>query len=288
LAARTASENSQSEKSITNYLMEFLPDSYWPYDHNPTTSQVNVIVAKFAENSFWPTGNNRASTLFFYAGCIFVAILYPVKTDDAPLIILSLVVMVAIAYTFRTILFMLASMPLAYVDDRLSKRKPELLDSIAPIKSLKIDHNIFISYRREDSSAYARLVHDALSPHTQAEKIFMDRIAIHDGDDFIDKITGAVLECQVLLVVIGPTWATCKNQGNEPRIMQAGDFVRLEIATGLASSRLVIPVLVGNATMPTAEQLPPELQPLLRKHARELSDSRWQYDTSQLLESLTE
>jgi hypothetical protein len=41
-------------------------------------------------------------------------------------------------------------------------------------------------------------------------------------------------------------------------------------------------VLVGGAALPSAEELPEDLQGLLRRNACELSDSRWDYDVQQL------
>lgn len=50
----------------------------------------------------------------------------------------------------------------------------------------------------------------------------------------------------------------------------------------------VIPVLVDNATMPPAEQLPDDLQRLARIHAHEISDNRWDSDVKELIASLKE
>jgi len=38
--------------------------------------------------------------------------------------------------------------------------------------------------------------------------------------------------------------------------------------------------------MPKAEELPADIAPLWRRHARDLSDSRWEYDVSELVKAL--
>ncbi len=48
------------------------------------------------------------------------------------------------------------------------------------------------------------------------------------------------------------------------------DFVRLEILTALEQRLRVIPVLVGNAGMPKAHELPKDLQEFADCHAFEL------------------
>ena len=48
----------------------------------------------------------------------------------------------------------------------------------------------------------------------------------------------------------------------------------------------VIPVLVGGAQMPPADELPGVLQPLAMRNAVELSESRWDYDIGRLIDTL--
>jgi len=67
--------------------------------------------------------------------------------------------------------------------------------------------------------------------------------------------------------------------------MQPEDYVRMETETAFNNQRKVVPVLVGSARIPEPSDLAESLQPLLRKHARELSDSRWEYDIKKLASS---
>ena len=69
--------------------------------------------------------------------------------------------------------------------------------------------------------------------------------------------------------------------------MDAGDYVRLEIETALARPDVVVvPVLVEDAPMPTAAQLPRDLHELTRLNACRLGDSNWDYDLQRLGDAL--
>lgn len=109
------------------------------------------------------------------------------------------------------------------------------------------------------------------------------------GVDFVNRITDAVADCDVLLVVIGPGWATLPNDRGGPRLSDAGDYVRLEVETALGNPDVtVIPLLVGGARMPRADELPESVQPLSRRNALELSDLRWRHDVGRLVGTLGE
>ncbi|MEA2931967.1 MAG: trimeric autotransporter adhesin, partial [Actinomycetota bacterium] len=67
------------------------------------------------------------------------------------------------------------------------------------------------------------------------------------------------------------------------RLDDPDDFVRLEIAAALERDIMVLPVLVEDAAMPGAADLPEQLAPLARRNAIEISDSRWTYDVGRLV-----
>ena len=57
----------------------------------------------------------------------------------------------------------------------------------------KMSGQIFISYRREDNPAWARLVHNRLSQHFSQSEIFMDVDTIEPGIDFVEAIEESVV-----------------------------------------------------------------------------------------------
>jgi len=275
--------------TITHYLREFLPDSQWPYGDKPKTREIEIIAAKFAVNAFWPTGNNRASQLFFFSSWIFLIILFPFQASDVSMLIIGFGMLGTVAYGIKTGLFVLLNSSLSYVDERLTQSRPDLLENAPEVQQKpRIQKKVFISYRRDDSAAYSRLLLQSLQEYMDESNIFMDIIKIHDGEDFVDAINDAVFNCDVLIAIIGKNWIDCRNQKGEQRIMQEDDFVRLEVAVALREKRLVIPVLVGGSTMPSVDELPEDIMALSRRQARELSDSRWEYDVSQLVKTLAE
>jgi TIR domain-containing protein len=145
--------------------------------------------------------------------------------------------------------------------------------------------NIFINYRREDSSGHAGRLFDALSSRFPG-RLFMDIDNLQPGVDFVDAIEQAVASCDVLLVVIGREWLTVQNAAGKRRLDDPADFVRLELESALARNIRVIPVLVQDAPMPSADELPPSLARLARRNAIELSDARWAYDVHRLADTL--
>jgi hypothetical protein len=145
---------------------------------------------------------------------------------------------------------------------------------------------VFISYRREETAGHSGRLYDVMSTRFGDSKVFMD-VDIAPGVDFVSRITEAVGDCHVLLVIMGPRWATASNSSTLPRIFDPDDFVRLEVQTGLQRSDVaVIPVLVAGAKMPEPTALPAPLRPLTRRNAIELSDTRWRYDVDRLLAAL--
>jgi hypothetical protein len=147
---------------------------------------------------------------------------------------------------------------------------------------------VFISYRRQETAAYAGRIYDAMVARFGEENVFMD-VEMAPGIDFVDHINEVLSGCAALIVVIGSSWATVEGDGGQPRLQDPDDFVRLEVANGMSHpTATVIPVLVGDARMPRAEQLPEELRPITRRNAMELSDGRWRYDVGRLNETLEE
>jgi hypothetical protein len=143
---------------------------------------------------------------------------------------------------------------------------------------------IFISYRRKDTAAYARGVYERLAQRFGPERVFLD-VSILPGLDFVEVIQEAVRSSGAVVVVIGPDWLS-KREESLPESSE--DYVVFEVATALEHRRLVIPVLVEGASMPTREELPDPMKPLATIEALEISDERWDYDLNRLCDRLEE
>src|SRR5215207_8398557 len=88
---------------------------------------------------------------------------------------------------------------------------------------------IFLSYRREDSSARAGRLRDALAARFGERNIFQDVTAVRPGEDFTRAIDAALSQSDVVLVVIGPQWVTSAGPDGEPRLARQDDYVRAEL-----------------------------------------------------------
>jgi hypothetical protein len=149
--------------------------------------------------------------------------------------------------------------------------------------------NIFINYRREDSSGHAGRLYDALAERFGDEHVFMDVDAIDPGEDFTQVVTQSVGSCDVLLAVIGRRWVTTTDSAGRRRLDNPSDWVRVEIQTALdRSDTRVIPTLVQGAEMPRADDLPDPLRKLSHRNAVKLSDTGWRYDVDRLISHLEE
>lgn len=146
---------------------------------------------------------------------------------------------------------------------------------------------IFISYRRQDTSGYAGRLYERLAKHFGKQRVFMDIDTLQPGLDFGQALDQAVSSCEVLIALIGPNWLTAVDAEGQRRLDNPDDFVRMEIAAALAREGVrVVPVLVGNASLPRADALPPDLKPLARRQSVEITDNRWDFDVARLIERL--
>lgn len=146
---------------------------------------------------------------------------------------------------------------------------------------------IFISYRRLDSQSAAGRLADHLRENMHGVPLFRDVETIEPGVDFVDAIGHALQSCGILLAVIGPRWVSLQDAAGRRRLDDPNDYTRLEISTALQRNDVrVIPVLVEGAQMPGSDELPDDLKPLARRNAIELTDKRWEYDVSQLVDTL--
>jgi hypothetical protein len=142
---------------------------------------------------------------------------------------------------------------------------------------------IFISYRRGDSAGHSGRLFDRLRAAYGDDRVFMDVTGIEAGIDFVDAIDAAVGSCDVLLAVIGPEWLSSTGSDGKRRLDDPNDFVRVEIGSALRRDVRVIPVLVDDAEMPTADALPEDIRRLARRQAVELRDKRWDADIEDLI-----
>ncbi len=144
---------------------------------------------------------------------------------------------------------------------------------------------VFISYRRQEGEGHTGWIADGL--RHRGHDVRTD-VQIRPGEDFVDAIRRSIAWCDALLVVMGPRWLDVRDSAGRRRLHAEEDWVRFEIEEGLAAPGVnVIPVLVQEAQMPGAADLPVEIAAFARRHAQELSATRWDFDMDRLSDGIT-
>jgi hypothetical protein len=144
---------------------------------------------------------------------------------------------------------------------------------------------VFLSYRRDDTAGYVRLLYDRLSSRMPGI-LFLDRESIRLGEDFPEAIRRELESCEVLIALISKQWLSIADARGGRRLDDPKDWVRIEIKTALERNIRVIPALLGGAPMPRADQLPSDLVPLSNRNALEISDNDIASAVSRLLKEL--
>jgi hypothetical protein len=152
--------------------------------------------------------------------------------------------------------------------------------------------HIFISYRREDTQESALQIYERLIGHFPQEAVFIDKHGISSGQEFETIILQQLAHADVILVIIGPRWATIvdENDPTTPRLKKRKDYVRLEVQQALAKRELgqalVIPVLVEGAKIPGQKELPQPLQSLSKLQASPVSPTTFNSDMEALVKTI--
>ena len=149
---------------------------------------------------------------------------------------------------------------------------------------------IFISYRQADAKAWAISLRDDLARVFGDDQVFLDKDTLHAGN-WRNQIIRALDRCTVALIIIGPRWLTIADEQNRPRISLPDDVHHQEVALALSHSKVtVIPVLVDEAQMPRAKQLPQDLHSLGDQQAYKIGDTkaRHQADLEVLVKNIQE
>lgn len=141
---------------------------------------------------------------------------------------------------------------------------------------------VFINYRRQDSEGYVGRMYDHLLKTFDADDIFMDVHNIDPGADFVLAIEKAVADCAVLLCVIGSHWLTVTDEEGERRIDAWNDFVRIEIESALKLGKVLVPVLVGGAKVPSPDKLPEPIKALARRNAITITHQNFAADMERI------
>jgi hypothetical protein len=146
---------------------------------------------------------------------------------------------------------------------------------------------IFVSYRRADSKIHSDNVVDALRAAFGPDAVTRDIDDIPFGVDTRQFVYDEIATYNAVLVVIGRSWSLVRDDYNRRMIDNPADIVRLSVEMALQQKKLVIPVLVDQASMPVPAELPESLHELCYRRPVSLqSGMAFRRDMEQLIKGL--
>ena len=164
------------------------------------------------------------------------------------------------------------------------------------LDNFKVDHSgvnagvrdsVFINYRRSDSRHPASRIYEHVRRSNGRRNVFMDVDNIPAGKEFPQVLTEALAQAGVLIAIIGETWLASHGDDGKRRLDDPNDFVRREIAQALINKDIVvIPVLLDEARLPAAADLPSDLQQLLTRNAITVRHATWAKDIAGLMTAI--
>jgi hypothetical protein len=90
----------------------------------------------------------------------------------------------------------------------------------------------------------------------------------------------------LLLALICPNWVELRDESGHRRIENLTDFVRVELGAALECKIPIIPVILENAKMPKADELPDELKLLSMLQGISLTYDHWDDDIARLFAAI--
>jgi len=119
---------------------------------------------------------------------------------------------------------------------------------------------IFISYRRETSSRFAKELSIYLSERFGEHRVFFDEEAIEPGEDFENRLRQEISNSTVVLALVGEGWESIsRNDPASPRLSELSDYVRRELLFARSVGKKIIPVIHGRDNIPSRGDIPVEL-----------------------------
>lgn len=145
--------------------------------------------------------------------------------------------------------------------------------------------DVFVSYRRSDTTLAAGRLHGDLVDEFGERRIFMDLHGIAPSADWLATIDAAVAASKIGIVVIGPDWLASGADGHT-RLSDSMDIVRRELRGLIDGRKRLLPVLVGSAQLPPPEALPQELRVLNEFQAIPIDNANWPAAMKQIVAAI--
>lgn len=125
---------------------------------------------------------------------------------------------------------------------------------------------VFLTSRPGPSGDIADRIADHLMRRYGLEGVVRN-VSGRSLDEYLHQVDAWMRRCNVALIVIGPDWLQARDAHGARLLDNPNDPVRVEVRTALQLGKLVVPLLVGGARMPSAQELPPDLAALALRNA---------------------
>ena len=126
-------------------------------------------------------------------------------------------------------------------------------------------YDIFISYRRSDGFATARLIYDRL--YQQGYRVSFDMETLRSGD-FNTQLYERIENCRDVVVIVS-------KEALQFREKREQDWMRLEVAHAIKHKKNIIPVFLRDVTVPQKEDLPEDIADLVMKNGVTASEEHF-------------
>jgi tetratricopeptide (TPR) repeat protein len=113
-------------------------------------------------------------------------------------------------------------------------------------------HDAFLSHRRRDGGAYARLL--KLNFEVRGRRAFLDVDEREPSRRFDERLLRAIENSSTFVLLLTP--------GALERCVNEGDWLRKEISHALNNEKLIVPVMLPDFKWPKADELPEDIRTL--------------------------
>jgi TolA-binding protein len=142
----------------------------------------------------------------------------------------------------------------------------------------------FISYRRQSAWAVARVIETEVNRKFGDGSTFLDIDNIPKGEKFPEIIERKLKESDVIFVAIDEYWLVDKH--NQRRLENPEDWVRREIEIALKEQIPIIPLLIGDARMPSGKDVPESLREFVYFEFVRLRNEEFHTDLKNILQEV--
>ena len=147
---------------------------------------------------------------------------------------------------------------------------------------------VFINYRTGDGEWPAAFLDDKFKRRYGADRVFRDATSLEPGHDFRAELLRRLERCTVLVVIIGPTWLTARDQAGRRRLDNSADYVCMEIAESLKRKIRVLPITLNEVRLPLRDELPRMIADLAHRQARVFRSRNYQSDFKEIVAVIDE